>query len=68
MTLPPLTPRGFWARVAVFGAALAVFVWAALVMLREHSLIGVVLLSLLALLNLARLILTAKRRPRPHGQ
>jgi hypothetical protein len=48
----------------VFGAALLVFAWAVLIMLREHSTIGVVLLSLLALLNLTRLVLTIKRRPR----
>jgi hypothetical protein len=68
MTLPPLTPRGFWTRIAVFGAALVVFAWAVLVMLREHSTLGVVLLSLLALLNLTRLVLTIKRRPRSHDQ
>jgi hypothetical protein len=55
-------------RVAVFCAVLLVFAWAALVMLREHSLTGVVLLSLLAMLNLTRLILTVKRWPRPHDQ
>jgi hypothetical protein len=28
MTLPALTPRGFWTRVAVFGASLVVYMWA----------------------------------------
>jgi hypothetical protein len=65
MSIPRLTPRGFWTRVAVFGASLLVGVWAGLIMLREGSLIGVVLLSLWALLNLTRLVVTVvKLRPR----
>jgi hypothetical protein len=68
MALPPLTPRGFWTRIAVFGAALLVFVWAVLLMLRERILIGVALFSLLALFRLTQLILTAKRRPGRHDQ
>jgi hypothetical protein len=27
MTLPALSPRGFWTRVAVFGASLVVYIW-----------------------------------------
>jgi hypothetical protein len=68
MALPPLTPRGFWTRVAVFGAGVLVFAWALMIMLRERSLIGVVLLSLLALLRITQLIVTVKRRPRRHDQ
>jgi hypothetical protein len=54
MTLPALSPRGFWTRVAVFGASLVVYMWAVLIMAREDSLVGVVLLSLGALLGLTR--------------
>ncbi|HVD12948.1 MAG TPA: hypothetical protein VNK73_00700 [Actinomycetota bacterium] len=63
MTLPPLTPRGFWIRVLVFGAGLLVYLWAALIMIREHSRVGVVLVLLLILFNLAGLVGTARRRP-----
>jgi hypothetical protein len=48
----------------VFGAGLLVYLWAVLIMIQEHSPIGVVLLSVLALLSLTRLILTVSRRPR----
>jgi hypothetical protein len=41
MTLPALSPRGFWTRVAVFGASLVVYMWAVLIMAREDSLVGV---------------------------
>jgi hypothetical protein len=64
MTLPPLTPQGFWTRLVVFGAGLLVYLWAVLMMIQEHSPIGVVLLYVLALLSLTRLIVTVSRRPR----
>jgi hypothetical protein len=63
MTLPALTPRGFWTRVAVFGASLVVYVWAVLIMAREDSLVGVVLPSLGALLGLTRLVVIVWLRP-----
>jgi hypothetical protein len=63
MTLPAFTPRGFWIRIVVFGGSLLVYLWGVLIMRREHSLAGVVLLSLLAVLSLTRLIVTVMRRP-----
>jgi hypothetical protein len=63
MTLPALTPRGFWTRVAVFGASLVVYMWAVLIMAREDSLVGVVLLSFGALLGLTRLVVIVWLRP-----
>jgi hypothetical protein len=63
MTLPAFTPRGFWIRMAVFSGSLLVYLWGMLIVSREDSLAGVVLLSLLALLSLARLIVTVTRRP-----
>jgi hypothetical protein len=54
MDLPALMPRGFWIRVIVISATLAVFVFAALVMAREHSPAGIVLFAILALFSLAR--------------
>jgi hypothetical protein len=62
MTLPAFTPRGFWIRIVVFGGSLLVYLWGVLIMRREHSLAGVVLLSLLAVLSLTRLIVTVMRR------
>jgi hypothetical protein len=63
MALPALTPRGFWTRVAVFGASLVVYMWAVLIMAREDSLLGIVLLSLGALLSLTRLVVIVRHRP-----
>jgi hypothetical protein len=63
MTLPAFTARGFWTRVVVFGVSLLVYLWAVLIMTREHSVVGVVLVSVLALLSLTRLIVTIRRRP-----
>jgi FtsH-binding integral membrane protein len=62
MDLPALMPRGFWIRVIVISATLAVFVFAALVMAREHSPAGIVLFAILALFSLARLGATLWRR------
>jgi hypothetical protein len=59
MTLPALSPRGFWTHVAVFGASLVVYMWAVLIMAREDSLVGVVLLSL----GLTRLVVIVWLRP-----
>jgi hypothetical protein len=63
MTLPAFTPRGFWIRIVVFGGSLVVYLWGAMIMSREHSLAGVALLSLLALLSLTQLIVTVMRQP-----
>jgi hypothetical protein len=63
MTLPAVTPRGFWIRIVVFGGSLVVYLWGAMIMSREHSLAGVALLSLLALLSLTQLIVTVMRQP-----
>jgi hypothetical protein len=63
MTLPAFTHRGFWIRIVVFGGSLLVYLGGMLIMSREHSLAGVALLSLLALLSLTRLIVTVMRRP-----
>jgi hypothetical protein len=63
MTLPAFTPRGFWVRIVVFGGSLLVYLWGVPIMRREHSLAGVALLSLLAVLSLTRLIATVMRRP-----
>jgi hypothetical protein len=62
MTLPALTPRGFWTRVAVFGEPGRLHV-GVLIMAREDSLVGVVLLSLGALLGLTRLVVIVWLRP-----
>jgi hypothetical protein len=62
MDLPALTPRDFWIRVIVISATLAVFVFAALVMAREHSPAGIVLFAILALFGFAQLIATFWRR------
>ena len=62
-TLPAFTPRGFWVRIVVFGGSLLVYLLGILIMSREHSLAGVVLLFLLAVLSLTRLIVTVMRRP-----
>jgi hypothetical protein len=61
MDLPALTPRGFWIRVIVISATLAVFLFAALIMAREHSPAGIVLFAL-ALFSLAQLAATFWRR------
>ena len=66
MALPPFTPRGFRTRVVVFGANLLLYLWVVLIMAREHSLVGVVLISLLALFSLLGLIGTVWRRPSRH--
>ena len=58
MTLPHLTRRAFWTRVAVFGASLLVYAWALRFMARQHSLLGLALFSLLATLSLAKLLAT----------
>lgn len=58
MDLPALTPRGFWIRVIVISATLAVFVFAALIMAREHSPAGIVLFAILTLFSLAQLVAT----------
>jgi hypothetical protein len=63
MTLPAFTPRGFWIRIVVFGGSLVVYLWGAMIMSREHSIAGVALLSLLALLSLTQLIVTVMRQP-----
>ena len=63
MTLPAFTPRGFWIRIVVFGGSLVVYLWGAMIMSRVHSLVGVALLSLLALLSLTQLIVTVMRQP-----
>jgi hypothetical protein len=62
MDQPALTPRGFWIRVIVISATLAVFVFAALIMAREHSSAGIVLFAILALFSLAQLVATFWRR------
>jgi hypothetical protein len=62
-TLPAFTPRGFWVRIVVFGGSLLVYLWGVLIMSRERSRAGVVLLSLLAALSLTRFIVTVMRRP-----
>jgi hypothetical protein len=62
MTLPPFTPMGFWTRVVVFGAGLLLYLWLVRIM-AEHSLIGIVLIFVLALLSLTQLIATVMRRP-----
>ena len=62
MDLPALTPRGFWIRVIVISATLAVFVVAALIMARWHSPAGIVLVAILALFSLAQLAATFWRR------
>ena len=49
--------------MAVFGASLVVYMWAVLIMAREDSLVGVVLLSLGALLGLTRLVVIVWLRP-----
>jgi len=43
MTLPPFTRRGFWTRIIVVGAGL--LLWIMRFMVREGSLIGIVLFS-----------------------
>ena len=63
MTLPALTPPGLLDPHAVFGASLVVYMWAVLIMAREDSLVGVVLLSLGALLGLIRLVVIVWLRP-----
>ena len=63
MTLPAFTPRGFWTRGVVLAALLLAYLWVVLVMLREHSMVGLVFLSLLALFSLIQLIVTIMRRP-----
>jgi hypothetical protein len=63
MTVPALTPRGFWMRVFVFGASLIVYLWAARIVLPEYGYIGIVPFFLLILLSLAGLIATVARRP-----
>jgi FtsH-binding integral membrane protein len=62
MDLPALTPRGFWIRVIVISATLAVFVFAALMMARVHSPAGIFLFAILALFSLAQLGATFWRR------
>ena len=64
MTLPPLTTRGFWTRVVLLGASLLAVLWAVLIMMQEHSRIGVVLLLLPTILSLTQLFMTISRRPR----
>jgi hypothetical protein len=63
VTLPPLTPRGFWTRVITLRASLVAYLWANADQDQEHSLIGVALLRFLILLSLAELIVTVVRRP-----
>jgi hypothetical protein len=62
MDLPALTPRGFWIRGIAVSANLAVFVYAARIMAREHSPAGIVLFAILALFSLAQLAATFWRR------
>jgi FtsH-binding integral membrane protein len=66
MTLPAVTPRGFWIRIVVFGGSLVVYLWGAMTISREHSLAGVALLSFLSfltILSLTQLIVTVMRQP-----
>jgi hypothetical protein len=63
MTLPAVTPRGFWIRIVVFGGSLVVYLWGAMTISREHSLAGVALLSFLTILSLTQLIVTVMRQP-----
>jgi hypothetical protein len=60
MTLPAVTPRGFWIRIVVFGGSMVVYLWGAMIISREHSLAGV---ALLTILSLTRLIVTVMRQP-----
>jgi hypothetical protein len=66
MTLPALAPRSFWTRIVVSGVNLLIFLGAALIMARQHSLAGMVLVSLLVLLSLAQLVGAVARRPSRH--
>ena len=54
MSVPALTPRGYWIRVVVFTAALLAYTWAAFLMAREHFWFGVGFIVLPILLSLAR--------------
>jgi len=47
----------------VFDGSLLVYLWGVLIMSRERSRAGVLLLSLLAALSLTRFIVTVMRRP-----
>jgi hypothetical protein len=59
MSVPVLTPRGYWIRVIVFTAALLAYSWAALIMAQKHFFFGVGFIALPVLLSLARLIVIA---------
>jgi hypothetical protein len=63
MAIPALTHRGFWTRIVVFTASLLLYAWVIRLMTREHSIAGMVLVSLLALFRGAGLIATVIRRP-----
>jgi hypothetical protein len=56
MTVPALTPRGFWIRVVVFGASLLLYLGGMVYMAQEHSVIGVAAFAFLALFSLTGLI------------
>jgi hypothetical protein len=67
MSVPALTPRGFWIRVVVFTAALLVYTWAAFIMARKHFWFGVGFVVLPILLGLARVIVVVVMgRPSRH--
>ena len=67
MSVPALTPRGFWIRVVLFTAALLVYTWAAFIMARKHFWFGVGFVVLPILLGLARVIVVVVMgRPSRH--
>jgi hypothetical protein len=64
MAIPALTRLGFWARLVVFCASLLLYAWVVRLMTREHSIVGIALFCLLALLSIGGLVATVMRRPR----
>jgi hypothetical protein len=63
MAISALTHRGFWTRIVVFTASLLLYAWIVRLMTREQSIVGIVLFSFLALVSVAGLIATVRRRP-----
>ena len=69
MGIPALTPRGFWTRAVVFTTIVVAYLWAALIMAREHFWFGVGFIALPVLLRLTLLVVLIvmhrpSRRPR----